>query len=256
MKKGVAVLACAVTMAAVSAHAEHKLLITDVLDAKQVEAQAGYEYTHLWGKVGGNVSESLFSAGVGLGGGLEISAAIPYVYNESYTFGEDEAEKRDGVGDFSFGAKYRILDEKPVTVAVGLDVKFDTAGIENTGTGTTDFTPYIAVSKNIGHEMKPYAAYLATLKNNGGQDEHTIRLGIEKELSHAVTLDARVDATFLPGQGESDTYQKYTAEVGAYLELAHNFYLLPAVAYQYANLPLADGSVSGVKTAVSLYYLF
>ena len=47
-----------------------------------------------------------------------------------------------GFGDFTFGAKYSILDEKknaPVSLVAGVNVKFDTAGgANNPGTKTTD----------------------------------------------------------------------------------------------------------------------
>lgn len=232
MKKAAAVLACVVTMAAASAHAEHKLLITDVLDAKQAEFQAGYEYARLLG-THAEESISFASVGAGLGHGLEISAAIPY------------SIKGDEFGNLSLGAKYRLLDEKPLTMVVGFDISIDVNGDQ----GVTAYRPYIAVSKDLGHELKPYAAYIATIMEHE-EDYHTLRIGVEKELPHGVTLDAKLDANFVTGPY---AYQFYTGEVGTYLELFHNFYLIPSVGYQY----ITDTSHhSAIMTSGSLYYLF
>ena len=120
MKKMMMAVLGGILMTSATAHAEHKLLVTDVLDQKQVEAQAQFEYTHASGDVSVagesgkatyNTTESLYSLGVGLGRGLEVSASIPYVFSErgkvQMNGFEPEYDKRDGFGDFALGAKYR-----------------------------------------------------------------------------------------------------------------------------------------------------
>jgi len=46
MQKFVIVMLCALSMSATTAHAEHKLLITDVLAARQFEVEADFSYAH------------------------------------------------------------------------------------------------------------------------------------------------------------------------------------------------------------------
>src|SRR5689334_8271708 len=107
MKRIVAVL-LGVLLTATTVRAEHKLLITDVLEAKQIEVEAGYQYTKVNGKLNGlstnsTTSSSPFSLGVGLGYGLEVEAASAYLYNGRQQLqilpGVTATVKRDGFAD-------------------------------------------------------------------------------------------------------------------------------------------------------------
>ena len=280
MRTRIAVIIAGLLMTATAARAEHKLLITDVLDAKQVEAQASFEYSRTQasfdssiesGRVISNSTDSRYSLGFGLGHGLEVTASIPYVLSErakiefSNPAIESEYEKRDGFGDFSFGAKYSLLDEKsaPVALVVGTDIKFDTAGGKNNpGTQTTDVSPYLAVSKKLGHHATPYAAYRATISNHGQPDTHLLSLGSENELNETVTIDVRFDAAFTTASNDLSSFETYSLELASYLQLFHNFYLIPSVAVATGSGPhskVSDvdfGSPFAVKVGASLYYLF
>ncbi|AJE03605.1 transporter family protein [Geobacter pickeringii] len=276
MKKTIVVMIGSLLMAA-SAHAEHKLLFTDVLEQKQVEGQARFEYSHARGNISSpidgtgtlttNAVESGYSLGVGLGHGLELTASIPFVFTErakAELAGVPEYEKRDGFGDFALEAKYRLLggEEKPFTVVTGLGLKFDTARRKDTGTGTTDVSPFIAASANLGHHYTPYAIYRATIRNHDAQDTHTLSLGLEKELNHTVTLDAKVDANFNTATRATTANEDFSFEVTSYIQVAHNFYLLPSVAYTVATNAtskvndLRVGPVDGFRGGISLYYLY
>lgn len=266
-------------MAAGPARAEHKLLVTEILDAKQMEAQAKFEYTHMTrdfkvlaesGKTTSNLLESNYSLGVGLGHGLEVTASIPYVLSErtkvEFNGGviEPEYEKRDGVGDFSFGGKYRLFDEEkePFSLVAGLDMKFDTAGGGNAGTQTTDVSPYLAASKKLNPHLIPYGIYRATLRNNGGPDTHTVTAGVEAELNETVTLDARLDASFGTGTKLLTASELYSFELASYVQLLHNFYLIPSVAVASGSPVDAKGvdarldTPFAIRGGMSLYYLF
>jgi len=272
-----------ILMTATAARAEHKLLITDVLDAKQVEAQASFEYMRLQqsfgsrfgnGRVVVNSTESRYSLGAGVGYGLEVTASIPYVFSERTALRSDAdagilTEKRDGFGDFSFGAKYSLLDEKknaPVSLVAGLNVKFDTAGgANNPGTKTTDVNPILAVSKKLGHHHTPYASYQAVISNHGHADEHILSVGVERELNETVTFDARVEAAYLTATDSFSSSESYDLELASYLQLLHNFYLIPSVAVATGSTSHSKGSKYsdehfgspfGIKAGLSLYYLF
>ncbi|QWV92387.1 transporter [Geomonas oryzisoli] len=277
MKKMVLAVLGGILMTTATAHAEHKLLVTEVLDKKQVEAQALFEYSHVKGDVtilgeSGkrtlNATESLYSVGVGLGHGLEVSASIPYVFSERDKLQMDgfepEQERRDGFGDLALEAKYRLLggEEAPYTVVAGLGLKFDTAGDSQAGTGTTDVSPFIAASANLGHHNTPYAIYRATIRNHDEYDTHTISVGFEKELNHTVTIDAKVDANFNTATRDVTANEDFKFELASYLQMAHNFYVLPSVAYVVStDVRTKDdvaraGSADGFKAGLSLYYLF
>ena len=283
MRKSIAGTIVCLLMTATAAHAEHKLLITDVLDAKQLEAQASFEYTRTQGsfdepgiggggRVIGNITESRYSLGAGLGYGLEVTASIPYVFSErgKVEFNdpakESEYEKKDGLGDFSFGAKYSLMEEKkgkPVSLVAGLDVKFETAGGSNhPGTNTTDVSPYLAVSKKICKHATPYASYRAVLSNHGNADTHVLSIGSENEVNERVTVDVRLDAALATATNELSSLETYSLEVASYLELYHNLYLIPSVAVatgSAAHSKVADvhfDSPFGVRGGVSLYYLY
>ncbi|TSK05133.1 MAG: transporter [Geobacter sp.] len=277
MKKMITAVLGGVLLTAATAHAEHKLLVTEVLDKSQVEAQAQFEYAHASGDVKGafesgkiftNTTESIYSLGVGLGHGLEVSASMPYVFSERMKVQveglEPEYEKRDGFGDFALQAKYRLLggEEHPFTVVAGLGLKFDTAGNDDAGTGTTDVSPFIAASTNLGDHNTPYAIYRATIRNHGEQDTHTISLGLEKEINHTVTLDAKIDANFNTSTRELAANEEFNFELASYIQMAHNLYLLPSVSYVIATdqkekeLDIRLESVDGYRAGLSLYYLF
>lgn len=276
MKKTVVAMV-GLLLSATAAHAEHKLLITDVLEQKQIEAQARFEYSHTEGdfsspvegsgKLTANTSESLYSVGVGLGHGLEITASLPFIFSEreKVELGtEAEYGKRDGFGDFALEAKYRLLggEEEPFTLVTGLGLKFDTASEEDGGTGTTDVSPFIAASANLGDHYLPYAMYRATIRNHGEQDTHTISVGLEKELNHTVTLDAKVDANFNTSTSDMSANEDFVFELSSYIQVAHNLYLLPSVAYTvatdatYKAEDLRLSPADGFRGGLSLYYLF
>lgn len=267
-------------VAAGSAHAEHKLLVTDVLDAKQVEAQATFEYLHSSRKVedaGETIGkerirawESSYFLNVGLGYGLEVDAAIPFVFSEKESkkifTTEPEFGKADGIGDFRFGAKYALVKpgkEQPFGLVIGTDVKFDTAGTNsNTGTGTTDVSPYIAGSQRVNEHLTPYAIYRATLRNNHAEDEHDLALGVEAEVNHTVTVDARFDAAFATGTQARKASERYSLELASYIQLFHNFYVIPSVTLasgspvDFKGTEERLGSPKTIAGAVALYYLF
>lgn len=277
MKKTVVAMA-GLLLSATAAHAEHKLLITDVLEQKQIEAQARFEYSHTEGDIrspaegSGKLktynSESLYSVGVGLGHGLEITASLPFIFSEreKLELGTEETEygKRDGFGDFALEAKYRLLggEEEPFTLVTGLGLKFDTASQDDGGTGTTDVSPFIAASANLGNHYLPYAIYRATIRNHGEQDTHTISIGLEKELNHTVTLDAKIDANFNTSTSDMSANEDFVFELSSYIQVAHNLYLLPSVAYTvatdatYKAEDLRLSPADGFRGGLSLYYLF
>jgi hypothetical protein len=278
-KKIVTVMVLTLLTAATTARAEHKLLITDVLDQKQIEAQASLEYSHISGdfdlkgfpfdsgKVTSNVTESRYSLGVGLGYGLEMSASIPFVVSErakAELAGESEYEKRDGFGDVTVGAKYRIFDEErlPFTLVAGVDLKFDSARRKDAGTGTFDVSPYLAASKKLTHHATPYLGYRAVVRNHDAADSHILTLGLEQEFSEMMTLDVRGDASFNTATDFATSSQNYSVEAAAYVQVYHNLYLIPSVALlaiSPADIKGADIHVAtavGVRGGLSLYYLY
>ena|SRR6185369_2322762 len=279
MKKCIAVMVSALVLASTAAQAEHKLLVTDVLGARQFEAQATMEYFRTQGSfdtatIGGrsvrNITESRYSVGAGLGHGLEVNASLPYVHAENTkvqfngsAFPSDY-DNRSGYGDLSLGAKYALIPEHsgPVALTAGLDLKLDSARRRDAGTGTTDISPFLAVSKDLGHHTTHYASYRTVFRNHDNGDQHILTLGVEKQFNEIFTLDVSVDADFVTASKRFSSAEVYEVEVGGYIQIARNLYVLPAVlagvgshAHNKGTI-VTYGSPFVAGGAVSLYYLF
>lgn len=246
-------------LSALPAHADHRLLVTDVLDAGQFQAEADFAYTHSSNdfdsnvyvmdikngvltptilKVPGtetrNTFGSTYSLGAGLGHGFQVNVSIPYKFvddiNNSNSPGNEYRNPRDfwrpdshwdGFGDVTTGLKYRIFAEEklPLVVTAGLDVKFNTAGtigdinrvvgMDYFLSGSTDISPCLAVSTAIGSDIKPYASYRATLRNNGNNDSHALSIGTQYEVSPSVTLNPSFSATLQTDSSVFHSYQSY-----------------------------------------------
>lgn len=246
MKKISVILGAMLLFAATTASAEHKLLVTDIVDPGHVEAEAAWEFTHFNQDVKGNVSEAGFSIGVGLAKNLELDITLPYVLKEAV--GEESAK---GWGDLTVGAKYRILKESPITLTAAFDVEFDTGSKAVSGDEHhITYSPSLAISKNLGHETIPYAFYKAAFNSNG-PDAHTLAIGLEKELNHTVTLDAKFDTTFFVG---AEDLTVYNLDLGAYLQVCKNVYVIPSVGIGRLH---ADGAeATALKGGAALYMLF
>jgi len=263
-----------------NAAAEQKLLVTEMLDRGEIEAAARLEYLNEKadfdlgaesGELSLNSWESTLSLAVGLGYNLEVGASLPYILRERERLDFDgdveaESERRDGFGDLTLGAKYRLLDDEHTHLALvaGLDVKLDTASEGDGGTGTTDVSPYLAVSQTVDEHYKPYAIYRAIFRNHDESDEHSLTAGLEAELSEKVTLDAALKATHNTSNDLFDSYQTYGAEIASYIEVGHNLYLIPAVGLERSTAidgrgeaePLDLDPVTAFRGGLTLYVLY
>ena len=279
MKKCLTAMVLGLLLCATGALAEQKLLITEVLDPGQVEGAARLEFAHSQidfsagaesGKVKSNVRESHYSLGVGLIERLEVNASIPYLLSEKekeeLDGGPSVSDERDGFGDLTLGAKYRVFDEeeKPFSLAVGLDIKFDTASQGEGGTGTTEISPYVAVSRKHGEYLIPYVSYRATIANHGESDEHALSLGVEAEMTESITLDAVVSGSYHTAGDEVKSYESYGLEVAAYFGIGENLYLIPSVGVERNTKVDGKGEASEVsfdaantyRGGLTLYFLY
>jgi hypothetical protein len=279
MKKCIAAMVSVLVLGSTAAHAEHKLLVTDVLDLRQFEAEATMEYSRTQasfhtpaegGRIIRNSTESRYTLGAGLGHGLEVNVSVPYVLaeNSKVQFNDpatpSEFENKSGFGDISLGAKYAIIPEHHGSVALtaGLDVKLDSARRKDAGTGTTDISPFLAVSKDLGHHTTPYASYSLVISNHDHADEHILKVGLEKQFNDIFTLDANVSADFATATKRVSSSEAYTAELVSYIQVARNLYVLPSVFAGFGSrahskdIDLTTGSPFAAGGSVSLYYLF
>jgi len=258
-----------------NARAEHKLLVTEVLDAGQIEAEATFEYLHLEQDFDANfpvaedertlnAQETFYSLGVGIGHDLEVSVEIPYVIFEKEKI--EETEEVDGFGDLAIEGKYRVFEEEhmPFTLTAGLGVKFDTAGEDDAGTGTTDISPFLAVSKELAEHVEGYAVYRAVLVNHDGSDEHSLTFGVEAELNETLTLDVALRAAHNTSEDEVSSFQTYGIEAAAYVQVARNLYLIPFAGVERStSIDLEEGPLeididpaNLYRAGLSVYYLY
>lgn len=285
MKKCIVVLVL-LTGISTQAHAEHKLLVTDILDKGQSEISASISYSHSHGNftdmhaidmlgmnprgtVKSDTTVSTVSAAVGLGPGIQFSASIPYVsYRTTYTldtFPQDSTvSKREGLGDPKIGVRGLVFAEKtaPVTLVAGLDLKLDWQDYGHGGTGTTNIAPYVALSKKVTPEARLYAAYAPVIRNHGASDSHTLFAGIEQTVSQRVTVVAEGAFTFWNNGDYADDTNAFGAALAAYFQLHGNLYLIPSFgasmmdSYDTKDARFHYGKTSTLGGAMELYYLF
>lgn len=281
MKKYTVILAL-ITLLSTPAHAEHKLLVTDVLDKGQFEFLASISYAHAQnnfsdklaiypsGTAKSDFTSSVLSTSVGLGPGVQFSASIPYIISQKTTYTFDahppvsSVSKHEGLGDLEIGAKGLIVGEKtaPVTLVAGLDLKLDMQGPNHGGTGTTNISPFIALSRRVASETRLYAGYTAVMRNHGAADSHTLIAGVEHVVSRRVTAVAEGGLTFWNNSQRVNDTEDFGGALAAYLQLYGNLYLVPSVrvsfrnSYDWKDSRTHYGSTSELGGTMTLYYLF
>lgn len=282
MKKFIVMLSACTLLSSAPASAEQKLLITDVLDPGQAEISAAISYRYSSydfsdnaeigpsGTARSNTTTTHYYAAAGLGHDLQVSASIPYLLSDSTSFTFEGPPpnyletKRDGLGDLTVGARYRIVGEEtaPVTLVTGLDLKFDMEGSEHGGTGTTDISPYLALSSKASPNTRVYAYYAAVLRNHGASDTHAIMAGVEQGITSRVTLFAEAGVNFYTNNEHRKNTDEYGISLGTYLQLYRNLYLIPSIGASITgSRDLKDstyhyGPTHSAGGALALYYLF
>jgi len=229
----------------------NQLLQSDVLNPGEVNAEFMYSFTHLSGRNYKTIDRSMdMTFGVGIPGHLELDVTLPYVFRET-TDTAVGREKRDGVGDLIVGARYSLIqDEKaPLSMAIGLDVKLDTAPSNATGVGTDtiDFSPFISATFNREGKVAPFIAYTATIhastkksssedsdNSSPAPDQHSLTIGAEFELPHHSAAIISGDMTYNEA-GEYRSYRDYTAKLELVLNVTKHVYIIPTVSYLYTN---------------------
>lgn len=266
---------------AISAHAEHKLLVTDVLDAGQAEAEVDYNYSHQSydfhrngigigynGNRTTDTSSSNYSFSLGLGYGLQVSVGIPYAFSENMKYKYNTAASRhtdfDGWGDLVCQAKYLLYGngKKSLAIVSGLSVSLDTANDPNFTGDTTDIRAYVATSTVVANILRPYAEYSFTYRNHGNSNYHIIEAGAEYELNKTVTLKPYFDFKYYSNSEYFTDHQSYQLGLTSYVNIYKNLYLLP---HAYAAIESAYDRIGGSFNfsstknyggGLSLYYLF
>lgn len=296
MRKIMVALLCFMSMEAVSAHAEHKLFITDVLSAGQFEVEADLSYAHNNGDTARklqaadpitgllldsyidapgtqtrNIVSSLYSIGAGVGYGLQLNAAIPYAHVDNTKLQDSSRlmipayyRKQDGVGDLVVGVKYSLYENRArsISVVTGLDVKFYTADSDKAGTGTNDIAPFIAASTVINGNLKPYASYRAVFRDHGAADAHVLSTGLDYEVNKKLTLAPKFSATFRTDSDWATAYNSYAFGLSSYVNIFSNLYLIPnfttgiSTSSNTKNHYMDYGTLRFYSAGVGLYYLF
>jgi len=274
---------CCFLLMAGTARAEQKLLITDVLDKGQVEAELdlGYSYTknsftvHSPNFQEGNVVHrdtfTDFSLGLGLGHNLQVGFSVPYVFTDRFSFeytnpsGQTYYTKSEGIGDFTINGSYRLLgnNKEPFVLVAGLDVKLDTASTDKEGTGTTDYSPYLAVSTQAArNKLRPYAFCRAVIRNHGAAKDFVLGIGSEYTPYKDFSLVPFANALIRTNSNSIKGYEVYSFGLQSYIRAEKNVYLVPKASYALGSSTSTTdnsqdlGGLEGYTLAVGLYYLF
>ncbi len=261
-----------------AAKAENKLFITDVLDPGQMEAQgtlrstrsSNVSFSSSFGPTGSGyrrTSRATVSLGRGISDGLQLDAAIPYVLvdDEINTInGVTTTRDQSGVGDLDVGLKYRLAgaEKGPYVVSARLDIKPQTADSNRAGTGATNVSPQLALSLRIGDSLRPYGAYIATLRNHGRADTHTLIVGVEKTFSEIVVATLDTSASINTASDTEAGYGTSGISLSSYLQVGRNLYLIPALSFAWIGEQRTfSGSSRADRQTVraasfGIYYLF
>ena len=271
----------AMLLMSTTSHAEEKLLITDILEQKEVEIMARFSYVHqsingdyephapLSRKTTNDVSWLTCVLDVGLGHGFQMGAAIPYAFSDEaetrfYVPGETTDFETDGFGDLSLRTRYQVFSErdKPFTLVGGLNVKLETASEDDWGLGATHISPYVALSSTIAQDIRPYAIYRATIRNHGQADTHAVTVGMEKELNERVGLDASFEIDLHTSSDRFSGYESYWFMLDTYIRICRDFYVIPGVrfitdtSYKNKELDIHWHQSRTTQVTLALYYLF
>jgi hypothetical protein len=266
-----------------SARAEHKLLITDVLEQGEVEAEAAYQYTYSnnnftvkppfsrQGEAVHRSNSTALSLDAGLGHDLQLGISIPYFFSDRVHFAYSAPivtardTRTEGWGDFTLSAKYRLLggSDKPFTLVTGLNVKLDTANADKEGSGTTNYAPYLAASTTaLGGKLRPYATYRAIVRNHEAGDTHILATGAEYGLYKRLSLVPSFNVNFHTGTATLEGYESYSVGMSSYVQMIGNFYLIPSVSYVFSSSTRTKDKtqdltgLEGYCVSLGLYYLF
>ncbi len=231
------------------AKAENKLFITDVLDPGQMEAQGTLRFTRssnvsftsssgLTGSGYRRTSRATVSLGRGISDGFQLDAAIPYVLvdDEINTVnGVTTTRDQSGIGDLDMGLKHRIAgaERGPYVVSARLGIKPETADSNKAGTGATNISPQLAASFRIGDSLRAYGVYLATLRNHGHADTHTLIVGVEKTFSETVVVTLETTASINTASDTEAGYDTHGIALSSYLQVGRNLYLIPALSFSW-----------------------
>jgi hypothetical protein len=279
----IALISCFLIMLASPSRAEHKLLITDVLDKGQVEAEADTSYFYSENDFSGNFRNSQngnakhrvtltdFSLRAGIASDIEIGISVPYVYSDRVAFsftnppGQPFYGRSEGWGDFTMGARYRLLgeDDHPFTLAAGMDIKLDTANVRKEGTGTTDYIPYLAASTTAANgRLRPFAYYRAVFRNHDANDDHFLGFGAEYKLNRNMSLVPFANVDFKTATKFIRAYEVFEFGMETYARLDRNLYLIPRVSFAAGTSTSTTSNsedfsgLIGYSVGLGVYYLF
>jgi hypothetical protein len=145
----------------------------------------------------------------------------------------------------------------------GLDVKLDTANADKEGSGTTDYSPYLAVSTVAGNgKLRPYAFYRAVFRNHDAGDSHILGIGTEYSPYKSVSLIPFINMRFRKNSANIEAYESYVFGVSSFIQIVRNLYLIPTITYNISSSTRTTdksqdlGGLEGYTTSLGLYYLF
>ena len=277
--------------------AENYLLPTAIVPPGRVEAEAEYRYERIRSNVAGPVAslDGLFktssstldlSVSVGIYPDLQVSIGVPVVFlerehREITGLTTTTAWDRDGIGDPTFLASYKILDEaeRGLTLTADAGIKPDTASDRapdavtgrrgGIGSGTTDYIFGLSSSKAFS-KWVPYATLGAVVAGETGQGlshggEWNGSIGTEYRWTDSLTLDTRVFARRF-GRDETaniGSRETYRAGMRAYYAIWKNGFVIPSLSFVRTSDYDSDFSIGlrnennrGYEAGIGLYAVY
>lgn len=253
---------CSLLFTSATALAQHTLLPGDVVAPGQFSFEARYDYSRFssdMNTVGGNSGEYKQMTGVGsmqlaagLGGGVGLSVALPYAFFENTSIESTPAfnRHREGLSDLSIGGKLQFVNTEAVNLTAGLVVKLNSAG-EHAGSGTTEYTPSLALTFNRKSSFSPFIVYAPTVvTTNRAPDSQTIEAGANLKSPFAEFI---VIGQFrFNNEWEYSDNREWKVSVEPVIALNKSVSLTPSIAYIHRTS--ADSRTGGYGKAAEAGY--
>ena len=270
MKSRLCTILCGLILACThSAQAEQTLLITDLLDAGEVKLQTAVEFTTLRPTVVDSGAYTKFenaqitSVGVGIGSGMQVDLSFTEVMN-SQNLEPSGVMGHRGRTALGAGLSYKLpaTDVPRLELLTGVGVVFESDGqLHDNGGDSTDVTPFLAASTTLLHGYRPYASYRVHLRaQRWTGTSHEFMVGMDQRLSSRVTVGCKGTLLYEPQTSQTTEAEDGSVEIHTRFTLAKNIFVVPSVAaLQQSRRTVGEykqQSVSGVKSAISLYYYF
>ncbi|HEY6898065.1 MAG TPA: hypothetical protein VI279_12460 [Rhodocyclaceae bacterium] len=235
----VPILALALSAVLPTAHAEHRLFPTDILEKGEADlwflySQYSYSQSFVWDVYPGRQklerTNEYIEARYGLGSDWQVGAGLSYNssyrLHTDYDLGQHYLNTRNGGrGNPYFWADYGLFNSK--------DGRFTLKGQFVTSLRTADdrvtaYTSRLTAGWEAGSGLKLWSQYGET-QSLGGHTTGLVKIGAHQIFGDHLTFTAAAHYNVSAGQSSNTNVRSNGVGLGALVEVAHNTYINPSI---------------------------